>query len=176
MADLNTVVSQFLRDAQYRIGTLSVEISELDTEGSYNVDEKRRQRLELTVFMAILYEGKWYIADDAYNHIQMSETAGEETTWTEYEITSEIQRLRYYTNMDEMPFINFTAHYPQIASFLGTGGSSGSASGNNLSFPIGLSGQVVFYNFTGNPYAETIDEYGGMYDTESINTYFANRV
>lgn len=176
MADLNTVVSEFLRDAQYRIGKLSVEINELDKEGSYNVDEKRRQRLELAVFMAILYEGKWFITDSEYNHVQMTEAADEENAWTEGEIISEIQRLRYYTNMNEMPFINFTAHYPQIASFIGTSGSQGSAPEDSLSFPIGLSGQVIFYNSGGVPYADTIDEYGGMYDTESINAYFNNRV
>lgn len=175
MADLNTVVSEFLRDAQYRIGTLSVEINNLDKEGSYNVDEKRRQRLELAVFMAILYEGKWFIADSEYNHIQTAEAAGEEDAWTEYEIISEIERLRYYTNMSEIPFVNFTAHYPQIASFIGTSGSSGSA-GNTITFPIGLSGQVIFYDVSGVPYTDSIDLYGGMYDTESIDTYFTNRV
>lgn len=175
MADVNTVVSEFLRDAQYRIGKLSVEINELDKEGSYNVDEKRRQRLELAVFMSILYEGKWFIADDEYNHIQTADAAGEEDAWTDGEIISEIERLRYYTNMNEIPFINFTAHYPQISSFIGTSGSQGSA-GNNLTFPIGLSGQVIFYNSSGAPYAETLDQYGGMYDTESIDTYFTNRL
>lgn len=173
MADLNTVVSDFLRDAQYRIGTLSVEINKLDKEGSYNVDEKFRQRLQLAAFMNVLYEGKWYIADGEYNHIQTASAAGEENAWTEYEIISEIEYLRYYTNMNEIPFINFTAHYPLIVSSVG--GSSGSA-GNSISFPVGLPGQVIFYNSSGEVYADSIDEYGGMYDTENIDTYFLNRL
>lgn len=174
MANLNTIVSEFLRDAQYRIGELSVEINKLDKEGSYLVEEKRKQRTQLSVWMSVLYEGRWYISDGNYNHLRMTEIAGLEDSWTEYEIISEIEYLRYYTNMNEVPFINFTAHYPQIASSLGSGRSVGS--GNTLSFPAGLPGQVVLYDTQSIPYAESLDNYGGMYDTETIDAYFTNRL
>lgn len=161
-------IDNFLRDGQYRVGQLSVELQTLDKEGSYLYDAKFKQRLEITMLMSMLYEGRWYI-QDGYNHVQYGD--GDEQ-WTEREIISEIEHIRYYTNMNEMPFINFTAHYPQIAFYLGIPESPGSAT----PFPPGTSGQAIFYNSQGEPYAETIDSYAGMYDTETINDYFANRL
>lgn len=163
-------INNFLRDAQYRIGVLSSEIDALEDDGSYRYRLKSRQRLELGTFMDIVYEGKWYITNAGYNHIQYTTAMGEKVLWTEKEVIQEIEHLRYYTEMNEVPFITFTAHYPQIVNFIGGGGS-----GSGTGLPAGTYGQVIFYNALGVAYADDIDEYGGMYTNESINSYFSGR-
>ena len=167
---INEYIDSFLRDAQYRIATLSVEIDSLEDKGSYQYRELFNKRLELSTFMDIVYEGKWYIID-GYNHIQYTESADQEETWTEKEVIQEIEYLRYYTEMNEVPFITFTAHYPQIVNSIGSGGS-----GSGTDFPAGLPGQTIFYNASSEPYADWIDPYGGMYTGESINSYFSGRL
>lgn len=124
--------------------------------------------------MDIVYEGKWYITS-GYNHIQYTGANGvttEEKTWTEKEVILEIEYLRYYTLMNEVPFVTFTAHYPQIVnSILGSGGS-GSVTG----VPAGLYGMSIFYNASAQPYADYIDPYAGMYTGELISSYFNGRL
>jgi hypothetical protein len=151
-------IDDFLRDAQYRIGELSSEIDDVEDNGSTQYRELYEKRMQLITFMDIVYEGKWYIVD-GYNHIQYTTTAGTEDMWTEREVIQEIERLRYYTSMNEMPFINFTAHYPQIVNPIGSGGS-----GNGGNLPAGLPGDTIFYNAS------------GMFTGESINSYFSNRL
>ena len=166
---IDEYINNFLRDAQYRVGTLSVEIDEMEDDGSTQYREAFSQRLQLTTFMDIVYEGKWYITDSGYNHVQYTEAMGEDESWNEKEVIQEIEYLRYYTNMNEVPFVTFTAHYPMITS--GTGGS-GSAPG----LPFGVYGQSIFYNISNEPYAEFIDPYGGIYTGETINSYFTGRL
>jgi hypothetical protein len=171
MATIATYIDNFLRDAQYRVGQLTAEIDTIEDNGSYQYREKRRQRLELTTFMDVLYEGKWYITS-GYNHIQYGGGGTDENTWTEREIIQEIEHLRYYTEMNEVPFINFTAHYPQIVNFITGAGGSGSVTG----VPAGLYGMSIFYNASAQAYADYIDPYGGMYTAESISSYFNGRI
>jgi hypothetical protein len=165
-------INNFLRDAQYRIGELSVKIDEIGDDGSYLYKEMFDQRLQLTLFMDVVYEGKWYITESGYNHIQYTEESDTTDMWTEREVIQEIQHLRYYTAMNEMPFINFTAHYPQIVNPIGSGGSG---SGNN-SLPAGQFGQFMGFNAIGNPEAQDFDEWGGHIDGESITSYFSGRL
>ena len=173
MAAIDTYINDFLRDAQYRVGVLSKEIDELEDDGSTQYQLKYRQRMELIAFMDIVYEGKWYIMDNGYNHIQyLGTAAGQKETWTEKEVIQEIEHLRYYTEMNEVPFITFTAHYPQIVNLIGSGGS-GSAPGYQV--PAGIFGQVIFYNLSGVPYADFIDVYAG-YNGETITSYFTGRL
>jgi hypothetical protein len=161
-------ISNFLRDAQYRIAQLSVEMDKLQDEGSYRYQVCFKQRLKLIIFMNLLFEGKWFIADGGYNHIQYGDT---DDTWTETELIHEIEELRYYTNMNEVPYITFTAHYPQIASYLGTAGPVGSGT----EFPSGEQGDTIFYNFAGVPYADNIDPWAGPFHDQTIDNYFLNR-
>jgi hypothetical protein len=172
MESLDTKISNFLRDAQYRIAVLSTEILSLKNGGSYLHKKLYEQRESLILFMNILYEGNWYISD-GYNHIVIGSDAGE---WTEREIISEIEYLRYYTHMNEAPSINFTAHYPQIVSQIGTGNSGSGDGGSGVSFPTGNPGDSIFYNALGLPYADSISSYGGMDSGQSINSYFSGRL
>lgn len=162
---LNEHILNFLRDAQYRIAKLSVEIDSLEDEGSYKYEELFAQRLSISTFMEVVYEGQWAITD-GYNHLQTS-------TWTDREILQEIEHIRYYTKMSEVPFINFTAHYPKISSTIVQSGG-GETPGNAANIPIGTSGQFLRYNASGLLYADTIDPWAG-YNDESITNYFQGR-
>lgn len=166
---LDEYISNFLRDAQYRIAQLSVKMDELQDDGSYQYKKLFQQRLELIVFMAILYEGKWYI-EGGYNHIQYEDT---EETWNSNDIIAEIEHLRYYTNMNEVPYITFTAHYPQIASYLGIVGQVGSG---GTQFPSGQPGNIIVYNNNSEPYADDVDPWGGQLINESITDFFEDRL
>jgi hypothetical protein len=165
--DINTTISNFLRDGQYRIAELSVKMDNIVDKGSYQYRECFKSRLDIIMLMRILYEGKWYI-QDGYNHIQFGDT---DDTWTENDLAQEIEYIRYYTNMNEMPYITFTAHYPQIASTIGGSGQVGSAA-----FPSGNPGDTIFYNSESQPYADSIDPYGGADDNETIEQYFSGRI
>ncbi len=164
---IHDYIAEFLKDAQYRVGKLTAEIDALSDDGGYLYDTKKEHRLWLTTFMDILYEGRWLILD-GYNHVQYVDTPTEDF-WTEREIIQEIQYLRYHTNMNEVPYINFTGHYPQIVSTIT--GSSQSGSG----FPAGLPGDMLFYNLSGGVYADSVDSTGGMYENETIDSYFTGR-
>lgn len=166
---LSQTISDFLRDAQYKVGLLSTEIDAVEDKGSYQYQLKVKQRLELTTFMDVVYEGKWYIIS-GYNHIQYTLAMGDAAMWSEKEVIQEIEHLRYYTNMNEVPFITFTAHYPQIVNSIGSGGS-----GSGAGFPAGLPGQTIFFDASKIPYADDIDPYGGMNDSETITSYFSGR-
>lgn len=163
---LDDYIANFLRDGQYRIAELSVEMNELEDQGSYQYVKLARSRKDIANFMAILYEGKWLV-QSAYNHMQI----GADLTWTEREVIEEIEHLRYYNKMNEMPYINFTAHYPKIASIISGGGT-----GSGDSLPVGSYGQLMGFNPSGIAEAQTIDEYGGHIDGESITSYFSGRL
>lgn len=160
---LDQYIADYLRDAQYRIAELSVEMNELEDQGSYQYRKLYRSRLELSTFMDLLYEGKWLV-QDGYNHLQV----GEDMTWKEREVIEEIEHLRYYNKMNEMPLITFTAHYPKIASIISGGGS-----GSGDSLPAGNPGQFMGFDNTGAPEAQTISAWGGHIDGESITAYFS---
>ncbi len=163
---IDDYIANFLRDGQYRIAVLSVEMNELEDQGSYQYKKLDRSRKDIANFMAILYEGKWLV-QSAYNHMQI----GAELTWTEREVTEEIEYLRYYNKMNEVPYITFTGHYPKIASIINGGGS-----GSGDSLPVGTFGQLMGFGGSGIAEAQTIDEYGGHIDGESITSYFIGRL
>jgi hypothetical protein len=157
-------IANYLRDAQGRIAELSVEMNELEDQGSYQYRKLVRSRSEIAAFMSILYEGKWLI-DGGYNHIQV----GEGMTWTEREIIEEIEYLRYLHKMNELPYITFTAHYPRIASIINGGGAGSGVA----AVPVGTYGQLMGFDGGGGPEAQDISPWAGYIDGESINTYFS---
>jgi hypothetical protein len=161
---IDEYIANYLRDAQGRIAQLSVEMNQLEDQGSYQYRTLYRSRLELAVFMDLLYEGKWLVKD-GYNHMQI----GENLTWTEREVIQEIEHLRYYNKMNELPYITFTAHYPKIASII-SGGGAGSGS---AAVPVGAFGQLMGFNSAGGPEAQDISAWAGHITGESINAYFS---
>ena len=165
---IDDYIGNFLRDAQYRIGVISVEMNELEDEGSYQYKELDKSRLALGAFMDILYEGKWLV-QDGYNHLQIGSSG---QTWSEYDLMSEIDYLRYNHAMNEVPAITFTGHYPTIASIISGGGASSAIS----SLPAGQYGQLMGFDGNEVPEAQDIDRYGGHRDNETITDYFSGRL
>jgi hypothetical protein len=162
-------IANYLRDAQYKIALLSVDMNKLEDQGSYSYNKLFKARLELATFMRVLYEGKWLVSG-GYNHLQIGETSTD-VIWTERQVIEEIEYLRYTHGMNEVPYITFTAHYPKIASSINGGGS-----GSGGSLPAGQYGQLIGYDGGGNPEAQSIDSWGGHQDNETINTYFSGRI
>jgi len=167
---IDQAVSDFLRDAQYRIATLTSELHAIEDKGSKRYKTRDQWRLELSVFMDIVYEGHWYI-QDAYNHIQYTDEVGTEDKWTEAEVMEEIDRLRALTEMNEVPFVTFAGYYPQMYTPV----NSIPGASSSVGFPAGTSGMIIFYNASGVPYADNINPYAGMQEGESINSYFSGR-
>jgi len=166
---INDHIANFLRDAQYRVAMLGIEMDDIDDEGNYDYIELRRQVMELELFMSILYIGMWKI-QDGYNHLGIG------STWTEQEILREIERLRYRCSMNEAPFITFTGHYPKIVQqIIGGSGSGESSGGSGFTPPAGLIYQFLMYNISGILVPVYLDEYGGQVDGETIDQYFENR-
>jgi hypothetical protein len=163
---LDDHISNFLRDAQYRIGELSVEMNEIEDQGSYQYRKLNKSRKDIARFMDQLYEGKWLI-QTGYNHLQV----GDDLTWKEREVIEEIQYLRYYNHMNEIPYVTFTGHYPKIVSIINGGGS-----GSVGSLPAGKFGQFMGFNGSDQPEAQDFDQWGGHIDGETINNYFSNRL
>lgn len=102
-----------------------------------------------------------------YNHLQIGATS----TWTENEVISEIEHLRYYHNINTAPGLSFTGHYLKIASTI-VGGGSGSGS----SLPAGQYGQLIYYNASNEPQAIAYSDWGGHINTETISDYFTGRI
>lgn len=244
---LNEYIANYLRDAQAKIAELSVEMNELEDQGSYQYQKLYRSRLELALFMDILYEGKWLVEKEKltvtgitkanpaivtvsnignlsngdivkiqsvkgmtqvndvkfmvrnidgntfelyneagtatinstsygtytsggeavvswYNHLQVG------TTWTEKDIISEIEYLRYHHHIDEAPGITFTGHYLKIVSTI-SGGGTGSGTG----LPAGQFGQIVYYNTSNIAEAIYPSDWGGQLPSETITQYFSGR-
>jgi len=246
---LNEHISNYLRDAQNRIAEISNEMNTLEDQGSYKYEEMSRSRLELAMFMDMLYEGKWlirkgtleiiaaskqstcvievsdignlsendvvyiknvrgmtqlngskYIAKNIYENtfelfdqdtgLPINSTSfgtyttggnveigwynhmsiGSDKTWTDWDILSEIDHLRYYNHINEAPGINFTGHYLKIASTINGGGT-----GSGTSLPAGLAGQIIWYNLSNVAEATSYDIWAGQLDIETITDYFTGR-
>jgi hypothetical protein len=100
-----------------------------------------------------------------YNHVSV----GSDKTWTEWELISEIEHVRYYQDINEAPGVNFTGHYLKIASTI-VGGGAGSGS-----LPAGQFGQIIWYNNSNNPEAIEYDIWAGQLSSEVISDYFSGR-
>lgn len=244
---LGEYISDYLRDAQNRISELSVEMNTIEDQGSYKYEELSKSRMEMALFMDILYQGKWlvrkgvltieditdsttcivtvsdignlqegdiiYIKNVAgmtevnkkkfiarniyentfqlydfdtdtpvnaypytayvsggsitigwYNHLALG------SDWTEWDVISEIEHIRYYGHINEAPGINFTGHYLKIASTI-SGGGAGSGSG----LPAGQFGQIIWYNNSNEAEAIDYDTWAGQLVTEVISDYFTGR-
>jgi hypothetical protein len=168
-------ILDFLRDAQYRIGELT---SEIDSD--LNIGEielpatKHQMRLELMTFMRVLYDINHAFTDDNYTFILNKVTpVTYNSSWTELMILSEIEYLRVYTGMSEMPLISFPPYWTEVINEESI--STGNEGNPSVSFPVGTEGQMLMYNSGGNIGAVDISPYGGMIDNETITAYFAGR-
>ena len=154
MADINTIVNDFLRDAQYRIAEFTIEINEKKKEG-YSYDEEQFMRAQLILFMDLLYDSRADIYE-GYNFLE---------DWTDLEIQRETEYLRKFTGMGEIPYLTFAGYSPEIRQeILGDG--------NGVTFPFGNVGDMLIYQTAGiAPVTIPFPEEGGMIG-ETIDEYF----
>ena len=156
MADLNTTIAEFLRDAQYRIAEISGEL--------VNMKKRRPEyedlfylRAQLIMWMDCLYEGRDNVYGDPFNYL----TSG--VGWTDSEIIGECEYLRQISGMNDIAYLSFAGYSPSIANLItGIGGD----------LPAGLENYYIRYDVNGNPVSEPFPNTGGM-TTETIDQYFS---
>lgn len=161
--DIDQIVNDFLRDAQYRVAEITIEMDSMDNESNRGYRELQKVRHQLITFMSVL----WWPYDelaDGYNFM----LAGT-TDWTERKIIKEIEYLRRVARLNQVPYLSFTNHITELLSMSATSTSTG------YGFPIGTQGQYITYNISGDPIAVDFPIHGGMKAYEDINMYFAGR-
>lgn len=155
MIDINVVVSDFIRDAQFRITEIGTELDNLRNSSDPRFIELEDQRLQLYLFMDILYIGQWSILD-GYNHLD----------WSDYDITLESEYLRNRCEMINSPYASFVGTYPEIVACI-----SGQTSGSGL--PSGSNGEFIYYNENGTPETVLFPSTVGMLDGDTVNLFFS---
>ena len=161
--DIDQIISDFLRDAQYRVAEITIDMDGMDNKSNRGYKELQDIRHQLIAFMDEL----WWSYDeltDGYNFM----LAGT-TDWTERNIILEIEYLRRKGRLNEIPYLSFTNHTTELAEMQTQSDSSGAG------FPIGTYQQYIAYNVSGDPVAVDFPVYGGMKTYDDINTYFAGR-
>jgi hypothetical protein len=154
MADLNTVINEFLRDAQYRVAELSVELDDardqrLFDKGAFAI------RAELILWMDLLFDPRQDVLDPAYNFLD---------GWDERDIIGECEYLRQKSGMSSIPYATFAGYSPDISNKI-----IGEGSGETL--PVGSPGDHIVYNTSGIPVADPFPTEGGM-QSETIDQFF----
>jgi hypothetical protein len=161
-------VSDYLRDAQYRIAQLTGEIDSLKDEGEENPNFVllKEKRMALIRFMRLVYDPFHSFQDAGYNFLKAS------TEWSDREIINEIEYLRDYTDMALIPYAVFTGFYPTIVNNI-LGDNFGGGGVANL--PEGEYLNVLRYNINGELEAIPFPQYTGMGNL-TINDYFSGRL
>lgn len=170
MTDINQEIYNYLRDAQWKTAELTVEMDEIKDEGNIGFQRRDAQRLQLSIFMDVLYVTD-YSFYDGYNFIY----AGDEP-WTDKEIQAEIDYLRSIGELSEVPFLTF-ADFQQttILNAPGEGGDPSTPSEPSI-FPYGNQNDFLFYANSGNtPIATPFPNSAGHINNETIDNYFLNR-
>lgn len=146
-------ISDFLRDAQYRMAEIANRMEEKDDYDN-EFEELEEQRLSLYLFMDCIYIGNWSIRGGGYNHL----------FWDDYDIEHEMEYLRNYCGMVTSPYITFVGNYPTIVASVGA--SSGS------SIPNGAPSEYIYYDAAGNPITAPFPVFAGATDSDTVETYF----
>lgn len=154
--DIDQIVSDFLRDAQFRITQIGTELDGLKDFEEPRYIELESQRLQLYLYMDILYVGQWSILD-GYNHLD----------WDDYDINLECEYLRNVTEMINSPYASFVGTYPEIVACI----TGQQPSGGGL--PAGNPGDFIYYNANGNPVTEQFPLTVGMIDSDTVNSFFS---
>lgn len=166
------VVNDFIRDGQYKVAELTIEMDQLDDSGNYLYVEKEKLRHELLTWIDTLFWGRHELVEssqgsvntDPYNYTASG------NAWTDDEIIRECHKLRAKASLNPVPYISWNNYNPQIVSFAASGGSGG-----NVNFPPGTLGQYLAYDINGNVVAQSWPIYAGALESEDIFDYFLNR-
>ena len=153
-------ISDFLRDSQYKLALMTAQMDSYEDIGDVYYSKLVQRRRELNYFYSILYNHIYEI-DNGYNFL---EAAG----WTESDILSEIHYLRNKYGLNGLPAINYGPVTNVIEVIISGDGGTG-----NVPEPT-MPGQILISD--GNDWQlGTFSEYGGMKDSESLDTYFSGR-
>lgn len=158
--DINKEISDFLRDAQYKLALMTAEMDSKEDDGDPYYIELKIQRWELDYFYSILYETTMAM-EGAYNWLDI---AG----WTEKDILNEIHHLRNKYKMNGLPVLDYATITNTIINYVG-----GEEGGAGVPPPVG-DGDILI-GTPGGWIVGSLSEYAGMIDTESLNTYFTGR-
>ena len=156
MADLDTTVLEFLRDASWRIAELTLEMDNMESKDIPQYKEKDRIRLELYLFMDVIYFGRNEIKD-GYNYALQ--------TFTEAELFAEMEYLRGMSGMNITPTFNFVPYYSQILNKIVEGGVE--------SIPSGVYNDILIFNNNNELVLQQWPNIAGHYDGESAAAYFS---
>ena len=154
--DINTIIADFLRDTQYRVAELSIEIDQardqqLFDKGAFAI------RAELILWMDLLYDARHNIREPDYNFLD---------SWEERDIIGECEYLRQKSSMSSIPYLTFAGYSPEIQNIIiGDPGSGGGT------LPTGNPGDHIVYNAASVPITEPFPEIGGL-QGETIDQFF----
>lgn len=163
--DINVEINNYLRDAQWRTSELTIQMDEIKDDGNTGFKRRDNQRLQLSIFMDLLYVTD-YSFIDGFNFL-----AGGDEPWTDEEIQAEIDYLRDIGEMSEVPFLTFTDYQLNVVN--NTIISDGN--GGSISFPIGNQNDFLFYaNAGSNPITTPFPITAG-HTFETIDSYFDGR-
>jgi hypothetical protein len=148
MANLNTVVNDFLRDAQYRVAELSEIIDQGKRKrkrGRGRTEQERDHRMQLLLWMDCLYDSRQTVYDVDYNFLY---------DWTDNEIIAECEYLRSITGMNEVPWMTWAGYSPSVRVVV-----TQTTTGN---LPVGNEDDMITYDGNGNPISIPFPEIGGQ--------------
>ena len=157
--DINKEISDFLRDAQYKLAQLTFQMDGNEDDGDVYYQELKEARWELDYFYSILLETSQQM-EGGYNWLTTAE-------WTEKDILNEIHYLRSKHQMNGMPVLDYQHTTHQIISFINDGGGG--------SLPTPTAPGLILVSTTTGWEEGTLGDYVGMLDTESLDTYFTGR-
>jgi len=155
MADIDQIVNDFMRDAQWRVAEIGVELDNMRSRKSAEYQRLSHIREELYLFMDSLYVGRHKIID-GYTYIF--------EVWTERQVIEEIEYLRSWSGMNITPFYNFVSYYTNVLNQITQNGGSG--------LPTGDPGDFYVVNANNLIEAYPFPSFAGMIDTESVSDYF----
>lgn len=158
--DINKEISDFLRDAQYKLALMTQEMDGNEDDGDVFYQTLKEQRWELDYFYSILYETSMAM-EGQYNWLDAAE-------WTEKDILNEIHYLRNKYEMNGLPVLDYASSVTTIVNYISEGGA-----GANVPLPVGI-GDILVGGNNGWEVG-SFNEYAGMLDSESLNSYFATR-
>lgn len=152
MANLNTTISEFLRDAQYRVSKLSIEMNAMKKRRR-GYDKLHDLRAQLLLWMDLLYESRDSIYTPEFNYLG---------GWTERQIIGECEYLRSISGMATIAYITFAGYNPVVRNVI---------TGIEGNIPAGTENQYLRYDANGNLIAEDFPSIAGM-QGETITQYF----
>ncbi len=104
---INEHISDFLRDAQYRLAEITNELKlNVIDEDSFEYKQLNSHRKELWLFMRVIFYGSI--------PIYQSEKSGFLNDWTDSEILEEIEYLRDKVGISEIPWVSYTGYQPLL--------------------------------------------------------------